>query len=359
MVFNNMRAAAIVMGVAIGLVSTSFADQPYAGQALRFATFGGAWQKWVEQTVVPPFTAQTGAGVEFVPGNPQQFLAQLIASKGQTPPFDLAEMSEDTGLQAVRLGLADLTFDAKLIPNLADLAPRWRPTDMLGPVLWTTGVVILYVPDKLKRAGISGPVTWETLTRPELKGHVAVPDIAQPQRGIWAAINKNKTGNETDFRASLQAVREIQDPIIYSSSAALQTRYNDGGVWAIVGISPWKPRFDPKGDTLAIAEYQVGDKTRVVQTAIALIPKGTSRKDLAEIFINTYLSVEVQESLTRTQGAGPTNLEAAATLKKDSALAPLVISSAQEADQSFFPDWEKLTSVYPQWVDQWTRAMRR
>lgn len=356
---NNIKAAAVAIGAAIGLISAALADQPYAGQTLRFATFGGAWQKWVEQTVVPRFTHETGANVEFVPGNPQQFLAQLIASKGQTPPFDLAEMSEDTALQAARLDLVDLKFDPSLIPNLAKLAPRWQPDDHRGPVLWTTGVVILYVPEKLKAAGVSGPVTWETLTRPELKGHVALPDISQPQRGIWAAINKNKTGDETDFRASLQAVREIQDPIIYSSAAALQTRYNDGGVWAIVGISPWKPRFDPKGDALAIADYRVGDKTRIVQTSIALIPKGTPRKVLAEMFINVYLSVEVQKSLTRTQGAGPSNLEAAAELKKDPALAPLVISSAQEADQSFFPDWEKLTSVYPRWVDQWNRAMRR
>ena len=53
-----------------------------------------------------------------MPGNPQQFLAQLIASKGQTPPFDLAEMSEDTGLQAARLDLADLNFDSKAHPQL-------------------------------------------------------------------------------------------------------------------------------------------------------------------------------------------------------------------------------------------------
>ena len=50
---------------------------------------------------------------------------------------------------------------------------------------------------------------------------------------------------------------------------------------------------------------------------------------------------------------------AAAELKKDPALAPLVIGSAEEAEKAFFADWEKLTSVYPQWVDQWNRAMRR
>jgi putative spermidine/putrescine transport system substrate-binding protein len=335
------------------------AQQPYTGQTLGFATFGGAWQKWVEEAVGSRFTAQTGAKVEYVPGNPQQFLAQMIANKGQSPPFDLAELSEDTALQAARLDLVDLEFDPKFIPNLAKLAPRWQPTGRLGPVIWTTGVVILYAREKLKAAGISGPVTWDTLSNPALKGHVAIPDIQQPQRGIWAAINKNKTGDETDFRASLEAILLIQDPIIYSSAAALQTRYNDGGVWAIVGISPWRPRFDPKADTLAIAEYPVGDKKRIVQTAIASIPKGTARKDLAEIFINTYLSVDVQLSLTRTQGAGATNLDAEAELKKDPALAPLVISSAEEAEQSFFADWERLTSVYPQWVDQWNRAMRR
>ena len=67
MINNSMKAAAVVISAAIGLISTALADQPYAGQTLRFATFGGAWQKWVEQTVVPPFTAETGARVNSCP----------------------------------------------------------------------------------------------------------------------------------------------------------------------------------------------------------------------------------------------------------------------------------------------------
>ena len=140
---NNRALIVAALAAAMLSASVASAQQPYAGQTLRFATFGGAWQKWVEQAVESSFTAQTGAKVEYVPGNPQQFLAQMIANKGQSPPFDLAELSEDTALQAARLDLVDLKFDPKFIPNLARLAPRWQPTDRLGPVIWTTGVVIL------------------------------------------------------------------------------------------------------------------------------------------------------------------------------------------------------------------------
>jgi hypothetical protein len=67
MINNNLKAAAVVISAAIGLISNALADQPYTGQTLRFATFGGAWQKWVEQTVVPPFTAETAPGSKSCP----------------------------------------------------------------------------------------------------------------------------------------------------------------------------------------------------------------------------------------------------------------------------------------------------
>lgn len=72
---GNMSRRHILAAVlaALAFVRTAWAQQPYTGQTLPFATFGRAWQKWVEQTIEPPFTALTGAKVEYVPGNPQQF----------------------------------------------------------------------------------------------------------------------------------------------------------------------------------------------------------------------------------------------------------------------------------------------
>jgi hypothetical protein len=117
--------------------------------------------------------------------------------------------------------------------------------------------------------------------------------------------------------APLEAIRLIRTRLSVRAARATATTT---GVWAIVGISPWRPRFDPKADTLAIAEYSVGDKNASCKPHRA-IPKGTPRK----IWLDSHQHVlEHRRSavLARTQGAGATNLDAAAELKKDPALAP-------------------------------------
>src|SRR5271166_5755590 len=90
-----------LLAIALGLSSgIARAEEKFTGQTLRVAEFGGSWQQWLLRTIAPRFQQETGAKVEYVPGIPVQFMAQMVSAKGQTPPFDVANLSDDLAPQA-------------------------------------------------------------------------------------------------------------------------------------------------------------------------------------------------------------------------------------------------------------------
>jgi putative spermidine/putrescine transport system substrate-binding protein len=73
----------LLFAIALGLTSgTAHAQQKFSGQTLRVAEFGGSWQQWLLKNIAPRFEQETGAKVEYVPGIPVQFMAQMVSNKG-------------------------------------------------------------------------------------------------------------------------------------------------------------------------------------------------------------------------------------------------------------------------------------
>ena len=92
----------LLFAIALGLTSgTAHAQQKFSGQTLRVAEFGGSWQQWLLKNIAPRFEQETGAKVEYLPGIPVQFMAQMVSNKGQSPPFDLANLSDDLAPQRI------------------------------------------------------------------------------------------------------------------------------------------------------------------------------------------------------------------------------------------------------------------
>src|SRR3990172_2723940 len=89
----------------------------YKGQTLRVATFGGDYLKWVQTSIGDPLAKETGAEVKYVVGGPATHLSKMIASKGQEPPFDIADLTPDAWAEALKQGLLE-KVDLDRIPNL-------------------------------------------------------------------------------------------------------------------------------------------------------------------------------------------------------------------------------------------------
>ncbi len=329
--------------------------QPVAGQTLRFATYGGVWVKVVASTIEQIFRAKTNASVEYVTGIPAQHLATLVAARGQTPPFDLVSFTADLTVTAVAQGLVQ-PIDASHIPNIAKLPPRLQPTASHGPCDYLGLEGILYDAAKYREMGLKPPTDFDSLADPALAGRVAIPDITFSFKQVYAAINKIKTGDETDFSGTVKWLASLKSPVIYNDSPTLQTRFDTGEIWAMIGVSGYAPRW-PKRE-VAFVNPPVGKNRGIIHQSTLEIPKGTPRQALAEQFIDAWLSDEGQKSIANL-GFSPSNSVAAAAVVKESKTPSIFISTPEEVDALYNPDWVKVNAAYSDWVDQWNRALRR
>jgi putative spermidine/putrescine transport system substrate-binding protein len=335
------------------------APLPYAGQTLRVAIFGGSWQQWQQKVAEPRFKAMTGANVEYTPGSPVQFMPAIVAAKGQNVPFDVSPLSDDIAPQAAQQGLILTDYDAKLMPNLQKLPEVLRPTKLRGPSDFISLNGVVYDPAKFRENGIPEPNDWDVLANPKLAGHVAIPDITFVYRVIYAAINYWKTGDRYNVDGTLDWVRSLKDPIIYGDFATLQTRFNSGEIWAVVGSAGYIVRFRGAGKNMAFIIPQTRDERGGVAFSTLNVVKGTTKAELAQIWIDNFLSTEVQTSMVKEIGFAPTNMEVTAEMQKVPDLKQLVLSDESQLKIAVGTDWSKLSAVYPQWIDKWNRVVRR
>jgi putative spermidine/putrescine transport system substrate-binding protein len=350
----------LLLATALGLISgVAQAQQKFSGQTLRVAEFGGSWMQWLLKNVAPRFEQETGAKVEYVPGFPGQFMAQMVSSKGQSPPFDVANLSDDLGPQATSQDLVSTEPNPALTPNLAKLPPAGQRPGGLGPGLFISAGGIVYDADKFAQNGLPEPKDWDALTDPKLAGHVALPDITFVYRAIYAAINHLKTGDQTNLEGSLALIKAIKNPVIYSDFPTLQTRFNGGEIWAVMGSSGYLLRLQQSGKNLKFVVPPSRDgKTGSGFAALTPI-KGSRNLDLAQVYINIAISTEVQTSMVREVGFGPTNLDAIKAVSSDPKFAPLIITDPAQLDAAFKTNWTDLNRALPDWIEKWNRTVRR
>jgi putative spermidine/putrescine transport system substrate-binding protein len=356
----------IIAGVllATACVASAGAQSPpkeFAGQTLKVAIFGGTWQQWQQKVIEPKFTELTGAKVEYTPGAPGLFLSALVAAKGQNVPFDVTPMSEDLFPEANRQGLLipGTEYDKSLIPNADKTFEEIRPNQVHGPSDFISLNGVLYDAAKFKENGLAPPNDWAVLNDPKLAGHIAVPDITFVYRIIYANINNWKTGDPYNLDGALEWLKAIKDPIIYADFPTLQTRFNSGDIWVVLGSAGYVLRFRAQGKEM---EFLVPDSrgTKIGTTFSSLnIVKGTSKFRLAQMWINLTMSDEIQTAMVEDIGFAASSKVVTEKLRQDPNLTKLVVQDDAEMRVISQTDWAKMGAVLPQWIDKWNRSVRR
>lgn len=358
MIKKYMLAALLALTPVAG-AGAQTASQEFAGQTLRVATFGGSWQQWEQKVIEPRFVAATGAKVEYTPGAPAQFLSAMVAAKGQNVPFDLAPLNDDILLEAGRQGLLETHYDKALMPNADRLFDELKPNQAHGPSDFVSLNGVLYDAAKFRENGLPVPTDWAVLNDPKLAGHVAVPDIGFVYRIIYANINYWKTGDKYDLDGTLEWLKKIEDPVIYADFPTLQTRFNSGEIWAVLGSAGYVLRFRRQGKEMEFVVPQARDEKGGVTFSTLNLVKGSPQSRLAQIWMNVAISDEVQTSMVQEIGFGASNKFVSDKLRQDPATRKLLVENEEQLKIAVGTDWAKMRAVLPQWLDKWNRTVRR
>ncbi|RDJ22425.1 ABC transporter substrate-binding protein [Bosea caraganae] len=350
-----------VFGAAIAALLTLGALGPASAQqqsdvTLRVASAGGPFTEAVRRNVADRFTRKTGIKVQFIDGNNPDHLAKIIASKGRTPPYDVAITDKATQDSAIANGLL-LKLDPELVPHLSELVDGVRHKEGYGPQFLLVDRGIVYNAEKFKEAGIPEPTSWLDLWNPKLAGKISIPDIAQANGpGFLIQINRVVGGNETDLEKGIRKIAELKVHSYYSSTVQVEALLPTGELWAANMPNGRAWALIDKGLPLKFVvpkEGSVGNPTTID------VVGGTKYPREAQLFVDAALSPLAQLGLSYDVPYGPTNKLLEPILAADPDHSRKFPWTQDQLAKIHAPDWASYVARQNETLDLWNRLIRR
>ncbi|QDY99158.1 extracellular solute-binding protein [Nitratireductor mangrovi] len=325
-----------------------------AGTELRVGTYGGSWQKAIEDFIAPAITSD-GDTINYVIGSAEDNLAKVIASKRQGQvPFDVMDGTAYFYDDAFNSGyLAEIDYskltNTKNMPDgifdKAQVVVEWTPD------------CIVYNPDKLAEAGISPPQTYADLANPKFAGRVAFPNVGHPQH--WAAViglARANGGDESNLSMVPELVKEMAPSYFYSGSTELSTRFASGDIWAAPWGAGWAVRMKRGGIPAAVSYPPIGDKKGGLWPNIKWMIAGTTNGDLVHKYIDEWLGVEGAAKFCEATGTVPTNPKARKLMSESEQNREMLLLSDEEIANAYRVDWASFD--IDAWRDVWLRTVQ-
>jgi len=352
-------ALSMCVVAALGRAAPAQQKGASAGRTLRVATWGGAWQEIRYKLAGEPLEKATGAKVEWVPGNPVDHLAKMIAARGGEPPFDVIEMGTIETVQARELGFLE-KIQRDLVPNLRKVEPAMVADDAVAFV--ATEYVVAYLPGKFKELGLAPPARLEDLFHPKLKGRFALPFLGGSTMGprflITLAVERG--GGITNVGPALERLKDVQVSYYYRATSELEMRMLAGEVLAAYWSISRPYLHKAGGKDIDYASVGPGGKKATVTLSNLAMAKGSRNKDLAHAYVDQALSLNAQYGMAEWGGIRPVTDEGVNKVLASGNANLRRIAETPWKDVftiDFPPDVEIAAKNMGKWLDQFNREV--
>ncbi|MGI4857491.1 MAG: ABC transporter substrate-binding protein [Janthinobacterium lividum] len=334
---------------ALGAVSlVAGARTAFAADPLAATTFPGAWEEATRKIMLPAFRQATGAAVSLTASQAVDTLTKLTAARAN-PPFDVVMMDEGPYLSGVALGLFEVIPAAK-VPNLANLPPRFIDPRKMGAYVSGQVYGIAYNTERIKQK----PASWNDLLKPAFKGRVGIVGLDSTLGIVWmVALAKMLGGDEDHMDPAFDFLRRLMPNVgaVAANPGALGTLFQQGQIDISCHYINNVESLKAKGVPLALARPDSG--WGLVRSTMNIV-KNTRMPDLAAAYINTALSVDVQQQMTAAPYfVAPTNTK----VPFGAALAAIA-HSASDLENFVQVDWEKLNPRRASYIDRFNRLVK-
>jgi putative spermidine/putrescine transport system substrate-binding protein len=317
-------------------------------EELVVGSFGGSFADNVKACHVGAFEKATGATVTLKLGNSSQFAAAIRATAGK-PDMDVVYIDNSLAAQTHGEKLNE-TLDRKKLSNAPDVIPTAWGKDDSYVVAMVSATALVYNPKLVK----SPPTSWLDLFDPQYAGKYAIGDISGTSGWqYFLALNKLKGGTLENVDPGIEAIKPLAkgSAVLYTQADQLLALFEREEIV----IAPWYPdragvAMD-KGLSLAVAYPKEG---AVGILPVVMIPKGTSKVELAHKFIDQVLSSEGQGCFSERAyiGAVNTKVKLSDKLKK-------LVPYGEVLDKAWFIDPEVIAKNVPNWTRRWQREVAR
>jgi ABC-type Fe3+ transport system substrate-binding protein len=348
--------AASLIGIGIGIGNAAAQQQHFDNVTLRVATFPGTWATLIRSQIGESLEAQ-GIKLEFIPGTSAQFLAKLVASKGQPAPFDVVEIA-DEDYADFRAGKFVTQLDLAKIPNVSHLGNSLY--DDYHVANWLSEPSIVYNVDKFKEAGIPAPQRFSDLENPKLQHRVLVGDM-----GVYVsyyeitALAYENGGSEASPAAGFAALKAITPHSATSSIGTVAQLFQSGDIWAAIWPAHIAQRLAAAGLNVSVVHPQIKGKEVAIARGYVGVVANSPQADAAEYYINALLAPAVQTGFYKEGGLTPVNndvlTEVAAVAVKDKAGVPFAKLLPGQVANAWWPDYRAINKR--DWARQFDHAL--
>jgi putative spermidine/putrescine transport system substrate-binding protein len=328
-------------------------DKRFDGVTLRVGTYGGSWRDHLHANIGTKFEA-LGGKIEYVPGNPSDNFAKIVAARGVDVPIDVMELGAADRVALARNGfLEDLPAD--LLPNIAKTSVNVVDGTAVPNLMVQNAFV--YRVDRFSAEQLPIPETFADLEQDVYAGKLAFPDVANPQH--WPAVTllaRAHGGSEADPKPGFEAAKRIRPLYYYADAVDLAQKVTMGDV---IG-APWHAGMavrltkEAKLD-IGIVHPKLGDKRGEVEFNYLGIVKGSPNKEAAAGFINIFLDTEPQAGFTAPVGVVPVNIEARKVVAQDPVAQKYMMLSEDDVANAYTMDWNSVN--VEQWRADWVRVI--
>ena len=342
------RSRAYLGGLLAITVLLGAAVAPAAAQELVMATWGGAWGKAFQESMIEPFEKATGVKVRVISGVSSTNLAAIIAQKDR-PQVDVITMVQGDAIAAWQRGVTE-ALDVKDVPTLSDLtesAVRRDKGQVIFAGMWTYPMGIIYRTDK-----ITWPLkAWADLWDPRLKNKVAVTSPKYSNSYFLAMINRLAGGTENNADPGFAKIKTLGANLLadVADDVTPGRMLAQGEIWAVPMLSGTAYKVIEQG---VPAKFVIPEEGAPAGMDVIALVKGGPHPAEAKKFINYVIG---QESLTKTcEILKLTPLNRKVTLSPETAKR---VVAAEEMKRLVTLDDEAINKNKAAWLERWSKEI--
>jgi putative spermidine/putrescine transport system substrate-binding protein len=303
---------------------------------LTISVWGGGYGETWKREVLEPFVKKTGIEVTVDAGPSSQRLSKLLAARGGP---DLILLTDHQMAIANQRGLLEPVTAAN-IPNLANLHAFAK--DPFGggmcPAVVLLGTGIAYNKQQIP----TPPKSWKVLQRRDLPASVAFMDMAfSVAPSVLVHLAELNGGSINNIEPGLKVMADMKGRARFFKLFEVLDWINRGEVSAAPMLNIFV-----KNDPKVPLAFTFPDDGLIGVVNMGCIVKGAANKRNAEMFLNHYLSPEVQAQSAKTFGETPVN-----KLAKIPTGIPYQIVPVERMPTMKFYDPQVIARNLPKWND--------
>lgn len=267
---------------------------------LKLLSFGGRLDTTF-QAAIAEFEAARKIKVRFIPGQPLENSAKVVATMGK-PEYDLSLFDNlYFNLASSKGALAKIDENAS---NLKDMDPKAIPASRDGYTIGYYFTGLMYNPAELQKRGWPAPVSWEDIFRPEYCNYLGLGS-AQSSFGLNTMVML--AGGQIDkVPAAIDRIGTLKNCVstLETASAKLEEKTQLGEYLVAVAVSTRVPTLMKQGYPI---KFIIPREGTVLGNGTLGVVKGGPNEKIAHEVANWLIGEKAQKILMDEAFYGPIN----------------------------------------------------